>query len=65
MPPGTGDIQITLSQSLNFIGTVVVTTPHTLSLADAAKGIAMFQQLRVPTLALVCGFVVYLFCLDP
>lgn len=52
-PPGTGDIQITLSQTLPFAGAVVVTTPHTLSLVDAAKGVAMFQQMHIPTLALV------------
>jgi ATP-binding protein involved in chromosome partitioning len=38
MPPGTGDIQITLGQSASLSGAVIVTTPHTLSLADAAKG---------------------------
>ena len=54
MPPGTGDIQITLSQTLSFAGAVIVTTPHHLSLVDAAKGVAMFQHLKIPTLALVC-----------
>jgi ATP-binding protein involved in chromosome partitioning len=38
MPPGTGDIQITLSQSACLSGAIVVTTPHRLSLVDAAKG---------------------------
>lgn len=38
MPPGTGDLQITLSQSACLSGAVIVTTPHRLSLADAAKG---------------------------
>ena len=58
MPPGTGDIQITLSQTLSFAGAVIVTTPHYLSLVDAAKGVAMFQHLKIPTLALVCVYVI-------
>jgi len=53
MPPGTGDIQITLSQAMSFTGAVIVTTPHELSLADATKGVAMFEVLKVPTLAVV------------
>ena len=53
MPPGTGDVQITLSQCLPFTGAVVVTTPHRLSLVDAAKGVSMFQHMQIPTLALV------------
>jgi len=53
MPPGTGDIQITLTQSMAFSGAVIVTTPHALSLIDAAKGVHMFHELKVPTLAIV------------
>lgn len=53
MPPGTGDIQITLTQTISLTGAVIVTTPHTLSLVDAAKGVAMFEDLKVPTLAVV------------
>ena len=53
LPPGTGDVQLTLGQSLRMSGLCVVTTPHPLSLADAAKGIEMFEQLKVPTLAIV------------
>eukprot|EP01041_Mallomonas_annulata_P004095 gene4095-8143_t len=53
MPPGTGDIQITLCQSVGFTGAVVVTTPHRLALQDVFKGIQMFSSLRVSVLALV------------
>ncbi len=53
MPPGTGDIQITLTQSVSLTGAIVVTTPHTLSLKDAAKGVQMFEDLKVPVLGLV------------
>ncbi len=58
MPPGTGDIQITLSQVLSLSGAVVVTTPHALSVVDAIKGVSMFQEMQVPTLALVSGLAV-------
>ena len=53
MPPGTGDIQITLSQSAFFTGAVVVTTPHPLSIIDVSKGVAMFEQVKVPILSIV------------
>ena len=53
MPPGTGDIQLTMSQIVNFSGAVIVTTPHELALADAAKGVEMFEDLQIPTLAVV------------
>ena len=53
MPPGTGDIHITLTQTMAFSGAVLVTTPHKLALADAAKGLLAFDQLRVPILNIV------------
>lgn len=52
-PPGTGDIQITLCQSLSITGAVIVTTPHVLAVEDVVKGVQMFNDVRVPTMAVV------------
>jgi ATP-binding protein involved in chromosome partitioning len=53
MPPGTGDIQLTLAQKLPIAGAIVVTTPQDVALADAKKGISMFNQVNIPLLGLV------------
>ncbi|MFA6232922.1 MAG: iron-sulfur cluster carrier protein ApbC [Bacteroidota bacterium] len=53
MPPGTGDIQLTLSQSLPLSGAVIVTTPQDIALADARKGVRMFEKVSVPILGLI------------
>ena len=53
LPPGTGDIQISLVQLVNVTGCVIVTTPQTVSLQDARKGLAMFQQTNTPVLGLI------------
>src|SRR6476620_3704482 len=53
LPPGTGDAQLTLSQSAPLTGAVVVTTPQDVSLIDARKGVKMFQEVRVPVLGIV------------
>jgi ATP-binding protein involved in chromosome partitioning len=53
MPPGTGDIQLTMCQQLPITAAVVVTTPQDIALSDAAKGIAMFKQLDVPVLGII------------
>jgi ATP-binding protein involved in chromosome partitioning len=53
MPPGTGDIQLTLSQQIPVTGAVVVTTPQDIALLDAIKGISMFQKVSVPVLGIV------------
>ena len=53
MPPGTGDIQLTMAQQVPVSGAVVVTTPQDLALADATKGIAMFNKVNTSVLGLV------------
>lgn len=60
MPPGTGDIQLTLSQKLPVTGAVIVTTPQDLALADAQKAITMFRQVKIPLLGLVENMSFYL-----
>lgn len=53
MPPGTGDIQLTLSQKVPVAGAVIVTTPQDIALADARKGLKMFEKVAVPVLGIV------------
>jgi ATP-binding protein involved in chromosome partitioning len=53
LPPGTGDAQLTLVQSLPLTGAVVVTTPQNIALQDAIKGISMFRKTKVPLLGVV------------
>ena len=53
MPPGTGDIQLTLAQKVPVAASVVVTTPQDLALADAIKGVAMFEKVNVPVLGVI------------
>ena len=55
LPPGTGDIHLSIMQSLPITGAVVVSTPQTVALADAKKGVAMFQQesINVPVLGII------------
>ena len=71
MPPGTGDVQLTLSQKVPVTGAVIVTTPQDIALADARKGLKMFEKVNVPVLGIVenmsmhvcsnCGHVEHLF----
>jgi len=71
MPPGTGDIQLTLAQRVPVSGAVIVTTPQDLALADARKGLAMFEKVAVPVLGIVenmslhvcsqCGHIEHIF----
>ncbi len=53
LPPGTGDIQLTLVQSIALTGAVIVTTPQDVALADARKGIRMFEKVHVPVIGIV------------
>ena len=53
MPPGTGDVQLTLSQKIPVTGAVIVTTPQDIALLDAKKGLKMFEKVGVPILGLV------------
>jgi len=53
MPPGTGDIQLTLAQSVPLTGAVIVTTPQDIALLDARKGLMMFEKVGVPILGIV------------
>ncbi|HSG91126.1 MAG TPA: iron-sulfur cluster carrier protein ApbC [Pseudomonadales bacterium] len=71
MPPGTGDVQLTLSQRIPVAGAVIVTTPQDIALIDAIKGVEMFRQVEVPVLGIVenmsmhicsaCGHMEHLF----
>ena len=53
LPPGTGDIQLTLSQKIPVSGAVIVTTPQDIALLDARKGLKMFEKVNVPVLGIV------------
>jgi ATP-binding protein involved in chromosome partitioning len=74
MPPGTGDIQLTLSQRVPLTGAVIVTTPQDIALLDAKKGLKMFEKVGVPILGIVenmavhvcsnCGHVEHIFGAD-
>ena len=74
MPPGTGDIQLTLSQRVPLTGAVIVTTPQDIALLDAKKGIKMFEKVGVPILGVVenmavhvctqCGHIEHIFGQD-
>jgi ATP-binding protein involved in chromosome partitioning len=60
MPPGTGDIQLTLSQKVPMTGAVIVTTPQDIALLDAKKGIKMFEKVGVPILGIVENMAVHI-----
>jgi ATP-binding protein involved in chromosome partitioning len=60
MPPGTGDIQLTLSQKAKVAGAVIVTTPQDIALLDAQKGIEMFRKVDIPILGIVENMAVHI-----
>ncbi|WP_067520022.1 iron-sulfur cluster carrier protein ApbC [Endozoicomonas ascidiicola] len=60
LPPGTGDIQLTLAQKIPVSGSVVVTTPQDLALIDAKKGVEMFRKVEVPVLGVVENMAVHI-----
>ncbi|MCO6552403.1 MAG: iron-sulfur cluster carrier protein ApbC [Gilliamella sp.] len=53
MPPGTGDIQLTLAQNIPVTAAVIITTPQDIALIDAKKGITMFNKVNIPTLGII------------
>ena len=53
LPPGTGDIQLTIVQTVALTGAIIVSTPQEVALADARRGVAMFQNVSVPVLGIV------------
>ncbi len=59
MPPGTGDIQLTLGQKAEVNGAVIVTTPQDIALLDARKGIEMFTKVKIPVLGIVENMAVH------
>ena len=59
MPPGTGDIQLTLAQQVPVTGAVVVTTPQDIALLDAMKGLKMFEKVGVPILGIIENMAVH------
>ncbi len=74
MPPGTGDVQLTLSQKVPVSASVIVTTPQNIALSDAKKGIEMFRKVNIPVLGIIenmslhicsnCGHVEHIFGKD-
>ncbi|KKN96049.1 hypothetical protein LCGC14_0172850 [marine sediment metagenome] len=60
MPPGTGDIQLTLAQKVPVTGAVIVTTPQDLALLDARKGVEMFRKVNIPVLGVVENMAIHM-----
>ncbi|MGB5974143.1 MAG: P-loop NTPase, partial [Nodosilinea sp.] len=60
LPPGTGDAQLTLAQAVPMAGAVIVSTPQSVAISDARRGLKMFQQLQVPVLGIVENMSVFI-----
>jgi ATP-binding protein involved in chromosome partitioning len=60
LPPGTGDIQLTLAQKVPVTGAVIVTTPQDIALIDARKGLKMFEKVNIPILGIVENMAVHI-----
>ena len=60
LPPGTGDVQLTLVQKIPISGAVIVTTPQEVALADAVKGLRMFEEVKTPVLGIVENMSVFI-----
>lgn len=59
LPPGTGDVQLTIGQQVTLAGAVVVSTPQDIALKDAVKGVAMFRKMDIPVLGMVQNMSVF------
>ena len=60
LPPGTGDIQLTLAQKVPVTGAVIVTTPQDIALIDARKGLKMFEKVGIPILGIVENMAIHI-----
>ncbi len=60
LPPGTGDIQLTLAQKVPITAAVIVTTPQDIALSDARKAVAMFEKVKVPVLGIIENMAVHI-----
>lgn len=59
MPPGTGDIQLTMAQKISLSGAIIVTTPESMALADARRGAEMFRKVNIPVLGVIENMAIY------
>ena len=60
LPPGTGDVQLTITQQIELDGAIIVSTPQSLSIKDSIKGINMFRKVKVPILGMIQNMAVFI-----